>query len=41
MANAASNAVCRAVGFTLVAETVHEYPPGEYHASNDWSFTLP
>ncbi|MEW1636027.1 GNAT family N-acetyltransferase [Streptomyces sp. NPDC093801] len=41
VANAASNAVCRAAGFTLVAETVHEYPPGEHHASNDWRFTLP
>lgn len=41
VANEASNAVCRAVGFTLLAETVHEYPPGQYHPSNDWRFTLP
>jgi RimJ/RimL family protein N-acetyltransferase len=41
VANVASNAVCRAVGFTLIAETVHEYPPGRHHASNNWRSTLP
>ncbi|MER6212493.1 MULTISPECIES: GNAT family N-acetyltransferase [unclassified Streptomyces] len=41
VANTASNAVCRAAGFTLVAETVHEYPPGRHHRSNDWRFRLP
>ncbi|MFD9302956.1 GNAT family N-acetyltransferase [Streptomyces sp. NPDC060048] len=39
--NPASNALCRAMGFTLLAETVHEYPPGQHHSSNNWRFTLP
>lgn len=38
--NAASNAVCRAVGFTLMGETEHEYPPGQHHASNNWRVNL-
>ncbi|MFF5706018.1 GNAT family N-acetyltransferase [Streptomyces sp. NPDC012794] len=40
VANSASNAVCRAVGFTLIGEAVHEYPPGQQHASNTWRFIL-
>ncbi|MFJ4776481.1 GNAT family N-acetyltransferase [Streptomyces sp. NPDC088762] len=41
VANAASNAVCRTVGFTLLSEVVLEYPPGQHHPSNNWRFTLP
>ncbi|MEU9198383.1 GNAT family N-acetyltransferase [Streptomyces hundungensis] len=41
VSNEASNAVCRAVGFTLLAETVYEFPPGQHHPSNNWRFTLP
>lgn len=41
VSNEASNAVCRAVGFALLAETMHEFPPGQHHASNNWRFTLP
>ncbi|MFI2027733.1 GNAT family N-acetyltransferase [Streptomyces buecherae] len=38
--NTASNAVCRAAGFTLLGEAVHEYPPGHHHPSYDWRHTL-
>ncbi|MCB5178960.1 GNAT family N-acetyltransferase [Streptomyces sp. SMC 277] len=36
----ASNAVCRKAGFTFLGETQFEYPPGIFHASNDWRFPL-
>ena len=35
-ANAASNAICRGVGFTLVGPCEVEYPPGSMLAANDW-----
>jgi len=38
--NAASNAVCRKAGFTLLGEVDDEYPPGNPIRSNDWSFDL-
>ena len=38
--NAASNAVCRRAGFTLVREFDDEYPPGNPVRSNDWVFDL-
>ncbi|MFJ7268620.1 GNAT family N-acetyltransferase [Streptomyces sp. NPDC099050] len=36
----ASNAVCRAAGFTLLGEVRFEYPPGEWHASGNWRVAL-
>ncbi|MER7763100.1 GNAT family N-acetyltransferase [Streptomyces sp. NPDC097619] len=36
----ASNAVCRAAGFTLAGATEFEYPPGRVHLSNDWWLAL-
>jgi RimJ/RimL family protein N-acetyltransferase len=38
--NGPSNAVCRKVGFTLVAEIDDEYPPGNAIRSNDWVYDL-
>jgi RimJ/RimL family protein N-acetyltransferase len=39
--NAASNAVCRSVGFTLdEAGVAIEYPPGTTKAVNDWRLEL-
>ncbi|MFI7487975.1 GNAT family N-acetyltransferase [Micromonospora echinaurantiaca] len=38
--NAASNAVCRKAGFTLLGETEFEYPPGHLMRSNDWRLDL-
>jgi RimJ/RimL family protein N-acetyltransferase len=39
--NAASNAVCRSVGFTLVeADLTFEYPPGSEMVVNDWRLAL-
>jgi RimJ/RimL family protein N-acetyltransferase len=39
--NAASNAVCRSVGFTLVAAGAEaEYPPGRRIVVNDWRYDL-
>ncbi|WCB91432.1 hypothetical protein DSM104299_00103 [Baekduia alba] len=39
--NAASNAVCRSVGFTLVEAGLElEYPPGTTMACNDWRLAL-
>ena len=35
-ANAASNAICRGVGFTLVGPCEVEYPPGSMLEANDW-----
>ncbi|MFJ7158350.1 GNAT family N-acetyltransferase [Streptomyces sp. NPDC101118] len=36
----ASNGVCRRAGFTLMGTTDFEYPPGHWHASNDWRYDL-
>jgi RimJ/RimL family protein N-acetyltransferase len=38
--NPASNAVCRKVGFLLVAECDFEYPPGSVMRCNDWRLDL-
>ncbi len=38
--NAASNAVCRKSGFTLVAEMDFEYPKGNPITCNDWRLDL-
>jgi RimJ/RimL family protein N-acetyltransferase len=39
--NAASNAVCRRVGFTLVMpDLAFEYPPGTIMVCNDWRLDL-
>jgi RimJ/RimL family protein N-acetyltransferase len=38
--NPASNAVCRKVGFELVAEIDFEYPPGRMMRCNDWRLDL-
>jgi RimJ/RimL family protein N-acetyltransferase len=38
--NAASNAVCRKVGFTLLGEVEVEYPPGRLMRANDWRLDL-
>lgn len=38
--NAASNALCRKVGFTLLGARDFEYPKGHWMRCNDWSLTL-
>ena len=38
--NAASNAVCRKVGFTLEGEFEFEYPPDNVLRCNDWRLEL-
>lgn len=38
--HAASNAVCRAAGFTLLGPVDFEYPKGHWITSNDWRFDL-
>ena len=38
--NAASNAICRKLGFTLVEECQVEYPPGHPMTVNDWRLDL-
>lgn len=38
--NAASNAICRKLGFTLVEECQVEYPPGHSMTVNDWRLDL-
>ncbi|MEA2504476.1 MAG: hypothetical protein QOG36_1519 [Actinomycetota bacterium] len=38
--NAASNALCRKVGFQFVAECDFEYPPGSIMRCNDWRLDL-
>ncbi len=38
--NAASNAVARKAGFTLVKEHEIEYPPGGFMLANDWAYDL-
>jgi RimJ/RimL family protein N-acetyltransferase/predicted nucleotidyltransferase len=38
--NAASNAICRKLGFTLLGEVEFEFPPGHFAPSNDWRLDL-
>jgi RimJ/RimL family protein N-acetyltransferase len=38
--NAASNAICRKLGFALLGECDFEYPPGNLLRCNDWRFDL-
>jgi RimJ/RimL family protein N-acetyltransferase len=38
--NPASNAICRKLGFELVAEFDFEYPPGHLMRCNDWRLDL-
>jgi RimJ/RimL family protein N-acetyltransferase len=38
--NAPSNAICRKLGFELVAEIDFEYPPGSTMRCNDWRLEL-
>ena len=40
VANAASNAVCRAVGFELLGAIDNQYPPGTPRRCNDWRLDL-
>lgn len=40
VANPASNAICRKLGFTLVKECQVEYPPGHPMTVNDWRIDL-
>jgi RimJ/RimL family protein N-acetyltransferase len=40
VANPASNAVCRKVGFVFMAECNFEYPPGNIMRCNDWRLDL-
>jgi RimJ/RimL family protein N-acetyltransferase len=39
--NAASNAICRKAGFTLLGSTDFEYPKGHWMTCNDWALDLP
>ncbi|MFJ5674971.1 GNAT family N-acetyltransferase [Streptomyces sp. NPDC093097] len=41
VANAASNAVCRKAGFTLVGACEVEYPKGHLIRANEWRAALP
>lgn len=38
--NAASNAICRKLGFTLLGESEFEYPKGSFMQCNDWRLDL-
>ena len=38
--NAASNAICRKAGFTLLGEVRFEYPKGHWMQCNDWRLSL-
>ena len=38
--NAASNAICRKLGFTLIEERQFDYPPGNVMQCNDWRLDL-
>lgn len=38
--NAASNAVCRKLGFELLGQMDYEYPKGSWMTCNDWSLEL-
>lgn len=40
VANAASNALCRKLGFTCIEECDFEYPPGHITCCNDWRLEL-
>ncbi len=40
VSNAASNAICRKLGFTLIEECQVEYPPGHSMTINDWRLDL-
>lgn len=40
VSNAASNAICRKLGFTLLEECPLEYPPGRPMTVNDWRLDL-
>ncbi len=40
VANGASNAICRKLGFSLIEECEIEYPPGNTMQVNDWQFDL-
>lgn len=40
VSNAASNAICRKLGFILVEECRVEYPPGRSMTVNDWRLDL-
>jgi RimJ/RimL family protein N-acetyltransferase len=40
VSNAASNAICRKLGFSLLEECQLEYPPGNLMRCNDWRFEL-
>ncbi|MFD7033507.1 GNAT family N-acetyltransferase [Streptomyces sp. NPDC059917] len=39
--HAASNSVCRRAGFESLGDVNFEYPPGVFHPSHDWRYTLP
>ena len=40
ISNAASNAICRKLGFTLMETSPFEYPPGNFMQCNDWRLHL-
>jgi RimJ/RimL family protein N-acetyltransferase len=40
VSNAASNAICRKLGFSLLEECEFEYPPGSFMRVNDWQMDL-
>jgi RimJ/RimL family protein N-acetyltransferase len=40
VANPASNAICRKLGFSLLEECQFEYPPGHTMLVNDWQLDL-
>lgn len=40
VANAASNAICRKLGFSLIEACQFEYPPGHFMQCNDWRLNL-
>lgn len=40
VSNAASNAICRKLGFSLLEECEFEYPPGSFMQINDWQMEL-
>jgi RimJ/RimL family protein N-acetyltransferase len=40
VSNAASNAICHKLGFTLLEECQFEYPPGHTMTVNDWRLPL-
>jgi RimJ/RimL family protein N-acetyltransferase len=40
VANAASNAICRKLGFVLLGPCELEYPPGHPMRCNDWRLDL-